>query len=158
MQTFLPFNSFFLSARVLDRQRLGKQRVEAKQILMCLSGTGSTRWGNHPAVKMWKGHERALALYGWAICREWTSRGYRDSLTPFFQDYCPIGESTAMPSWLGDLLFHRSHRSNLLRKAPLHYAPHFEADLPADLEYVWPIPAALPRETIERPLEASLHG
>jgi hypothetical protein len=44
------------------------------------------------------------------------------------------------PSWFGDEEFHRSHRSNLVRKAPEHYAPLFEPGLPADLPYVWPTP------------------
>ena len=34
MQTFLPFPDFQQSAAVLDRVRLGKQRVEALQILV----------------------------------------------------------------------------------------------------------------------------
>ncbi|MFN7881952.1 MAG: pyrimidine dimer DNA glycosylase/endonuclease V, partial [bacterium] len=33
MQTFLPSPSFAESARILDNKRLGKQRVECKQIL-----------------------------------------------------------------------------------------------------------------------------
>lgn len=33
MQTFLPFPDFARSAKVLDNKRLGKQRIEAKQIL-----------------------------------------------------------------------------------------------------------------------------
>lgn len=36
MQTFLPYPSFELSARVLDDKRLGKQRVECLQILKAL--------------------------------------------------------------------------------------------------------------------------
>ncbi len=41
MQTFLPYDSYADSAAVLDRARLGKQRVEAKQILLfaCLTAT-----------------------------------------------------------------------------------------------------------------------
>lgn len=38
MQTFLPYKSFVKSAACLDMRRLGKQRVEAKQILMALTG------------------------------------------------------------------------------------------------------------------------
>ena len=30
MQTFLPYNNFYKSAKVLDQKRLGKQRVESK--------------------------------------------------------------------------------------------------------------------------------
>lgn len=142
MQTFLPYPSFTRSAAVLDRQRLGKQRVEAKQILQCLLGEGSLRWRNHPAVKMWAGHEIALAQYGEAICEEWIKRGYRDSLLPFFQSR--IGDNMAdMPSWLGDVAFHRSHQSNLIRKMPEHYALIFtngSIPISATLPYIWPIP------------------
>ena len=37
MQTFLPYPAFDLSAQVLDRQRLGKQRVETLQVLKALT-------------------------------------------------------------------------------------------------------------------------
>ena len=38
MQTFLPYADFPGSAKVLDRKRLGKQRVECCQILNTLLG------------------------------------------------------------------------------------------------------------------------
>ena len=38
MQTFLPYPSFDASAKVLDYRRLGKQRVEAYQILNTITG------------------------------------------------------------------------------------------------------------------------
>ncbi len=38
MQTFLPYADFERSAAVLDRQRLGKQRVETLQIFQALTG------------------------------------------------------------------------------------------------------------------------
>lgn len=47
MQTFLPYPSFVESAKCLDRQRLGKQRVEVLQLLKALLVPGSG-WGNHP--------------------------------------------------------------------------------------------------------------
>ncbi|MFK5143433.1 MSMEG_6728 family protein, partial [Klebsiella pneumoniae] len=78
MQTFLPYSSFKASAKVLDRQRLGKQRVECLQILNVLFGVKSS-WANHPAVLMWKGYEGALIEYSLTICEEWTSRGYKDT-------------------------------------------------------------------------------
>jgi hypothetical protein len=39
VQTFLPYADFAESARVLDRARLGKQRVEALQVLRAGSVT-----------------------------------------------------------------------------------------------------------------------
>jgi hypothetical protein len=76
MQTFLPYADFNESAKVLDRARLGKQRVEAIQILKTISNGGG--WAKHPAIRMWRNHEESLILYGLAICDEWISRGYKD--------------------------------------------------------------------------------
>ena len=45
MQTFLPYEDFRASARVLDRQRLGKQRVEAKRSCKPSSDPVSRRAG-----------------------------------------------------------------------------------------------------------------
>jgi hypothetical protein len=143
MQTFLPRASYKGSAVVLDRQRLGKQRVEGLQVLNALSPNYTHRgWRNHPAVRMWRGHEGALARYVLAVCEEWTSRGYKDTCADkvrALMDAHPEWTGVA-PSWFGDEEFHRSHRSNLVRKAPEHYAPLFEPGLPADLPYVWPTP------------------
>ena len=74
MQTFLPYSDYDQSAAVLDYRRLGKQRVEAKQIMFALSDP-NYGWQNHPAVRMWRGHEYQLAQYGIAICYEWRKRG-----------------------------------------------------------------------------------
>lgn len=133
MQTFLPYPDFVASARSLDRARLGKQRLEALQILRTLRGE-TTGWKNHPAVRMWRNHEPALQIYGVAICLEWIRRGYQDSLLEKF------GEPTEiiLPSWFGDPNFHRSHQANLVRKDPEYYIPQF-GDL-APEEYVWPVP------------------
>jgi len=38
MQTFLPYPDFAQSLRVLDSRRLGKQRLEAMQLLRAISG------------------------------------------------------------------------------------------------------------------------
>ena len=61
MQTFLPYSCFKQTANCLDYRRLGKQRVEAFQILNILEDiTPNSRWKTHPAVLMWKGYENAL--------------------------------------------------------------------------------------------------
>ena len=39
MQTFLPFQDFAASAKVLDMKRLGKQRVETLQVLKAITTT-----------------------------------------------------------------------------------------------------------------------
>jgi hypothetical protein len=61
MQTFLPYASFSESAKALDYKRLGKQRVECRQILRALEHGGG--WANHPATRLWRGYETALKAY-----------------------------------------------------------------------------------------------
>lgn len=136
MQTFLPVKDFFESARLLDRARLGKQRVEAWQILRALNGE-TKGWVNHPATRMWRGHEVALARYGWAMCAEWIERGYNDTLLERFRPIASSGRFV-LPSWIGITDFHLSHQSNLIRKLPEFYAPLFPG-VPDDLPYIWPV-------------------
>jgi hypothetical protein len=80
MQTFLPYADFERCAATLDSRRLGKQRVEAFQILRALRGEGRG-WRNHPAVLMWRGYEDALGLYLNAMIAEWERRGYRNNVS-----------------------------------------------------------------------------
>ena len=68
VQTFLPYPDFAASAMALDRRRLGKQRVEALQILRALTRE-RYGWKHHPAVRMWAGYEEALACYAMEVCR-----------------------------------------------------------------------------------------
>jgi len=144
MQTFLPRASYKGSAVVLDRQRLGKQRVEGLQLLKALSPKYTGKgWVNHPAARMWRGYEGALACYTLAVCEEWVSRGYKDTCADKVRvllDARPEWQASLVPPWFGDEDFHRSHRSNLVRKLPEHYAPLFEPGLPDNLPYLWPVP------------------
>ncbi len=129
MQTFLPIASFDLSALALDKQRLGKQRVEAYQILRALNGQ-SKGWVNHPATKMWRGYERALRQYLRAMILEWIARGYKNTMD--IPEYDPC---VPMPPWFGDDRLHASHRANLKRKSLREYG-HYGED-PAT-PYFWP--------------------
>jgi hypothetical protein len=135
MQTFLPYPHFAESAKVLDYRRLGKQRVEVLQLLKALQGGGG--WSNHPAAKMWRGYEDALVYYGTVMCREWLNRGYKDTCLDKIQSFATKSVITE-PPWLGDSDFHAAHRSNLLRKDPVHYG-QFGWTEPNDLPYIWPI-------------------
>jgi hypothetical protein len=130
MQTFPPYQSFTKTARVLDYRRLGKQRVEARQILNAMSKVGG--WSNHPAVKMWRGYEAALIHYSNVMIQEWVSRGYRNTME--ILDHGTV----KLPPWVGDSAFHASHRSNLLRKDPSWYGKFGWSESP-DLPYVWPV-------------------
>ena len=132
MQTFLPYPDFERSAITLDWRRLGKQRVEAKQILNALKRQ-SGGWVNHPAVLMWRGYDEALKLYANAMILEWEERGYNNNM----ELYLATTDIT-YPSWLGNDKFHASHRSNLLRKDKEYYGQFGWAE-PDDLPYYWPI-------------------
>ncbi len=130
MQTFLPYPEFDRSAAVLDRQRLGKQRVEAYQILRAI--TVETGWSRHPIVRMWTGYEDALKLYSNAIVEEWIRRGYRNSM----EVYSIILPSIEYPWWLGIEEFHASHRAALLAKDYPHYSQYGWSETPG-IKYVW---------------------
>ena len=141
MQTFLPYPSFTKSASVLDRQRLGKQRVEGLQILQCLLGVGSQRWQHHPAVKMWKGHECILAWYVMIICEEWQQRGYLDSVKQKVKALITKHDLTAnivVPPWLGNRRFHATHKAMLLKKDLVHYRQYFKTQK-GPCAYYWPV-------------------
>lgn len=138
MQTFLPLPSFVKSAKVLDYRRLGKQRVEAKQILQANLKEGSTSWRNHPATLMWKDDLQALAHYGLAMCREWIARGYKDTTSSYFVSHIfgPLTDDL-LPWWFGMEDFHASHRAALLFKDQQYYGQFGWQETP-ELKYVWP--------------------
>jgi hypothetical protein len=158
MQTFLPYPDFAATAAVLDTRRLGKQRVETIQVLRALTVAGYG-WRHHPAAAMWTGYEEALVRYGLDICLAWCDLGNADTCATTLvsdltrgtglsaprgqADLAAVGE---LPPWLGDQVFHRSHRSALLRKDPAYYSPIF-TDVPDDLPYVWP-PSDRPRRVV----------
>jgi hypothetical protein len=156
MQTFLPFPDFAATARVLDRRRLGKQRVETLQVQRALLVPGHG-WRHHPAVRMWAGYEEALVRYGLEVCAVWREAGFPDTCEATLRsDLARAREITVvrtqhelavagdLPRWLGDEELHRSHQSALVRKDPEHYRRFFP-DVPDDLPYVWPDPPMLTR-------------
>ena len=130
MQTFLPLPDFRESAKVLDYKRLGKQRVEAYQIMRVLHGE-TKGWRNHPAVLMWRDYLPALYEYGRIVCVEWRERGYTDNMYNRFPQ-----EAVVLPRWLGDMRLHNSHQANLVRKYPEHYRIHFPT-IDETLPYFW---------------------
>lgn len=137
MQTFLPYKSFEASAKSLDMKRLGKQRVETLQLLNSITGKTQGRgWTNHPCRAMWSKHVPALVEYGLIICREWLSRGYKDTCYDKIAAFGVV-KSPEMPWWLGNDIFHTSHQANLVRKKPEFYRqlwPTVDSSIP----YQWP--------------------
>ena len=129
MQTFLPYPDFAASAAALDNRRLGKQRVEALQVLRAVTRE-TYGWKRHPVVRMWMGYPEAIAAYGLAVCDEWVRRGCADTCAATIRaDLAEAGlppprsqEELArlgnVPGWLGDERLHRSHQAALVRKNP----------------------------------------
>ena len=114
MQTHLPFPCFEKSAKILDYQRLNKQRSENKQILQnLLPDLKSNKWSNHPGVEMWRGYEKALLYYQKVIIEEWVRRGYVNNLE--IPDIT-LEDVDSFPWWFGLEDFHNSHRHSLLIK------------------------------------------
>ncbi|CAK0800583.1 unnamed protein product, partial [Prorocentrum cordatum] len=83
MITFLPLPDFAAVARLLDDRRLGSQRVEARFILRCVRNAGGryARFQNTGYVRMWVGHEDALAVYYNTVSEEWLRRGFREGVS-----------------------------------------------------------------------------
>ena len=136
MQTFLPYPEFGESMAVLDNVRLGNQVYREGLTLL---GGG---WPNHPASKMWKGYECSLSHYCLRGVQEMANRDYWKPEVVvrwhvYFQEQIDAHPDNGDPPWLGDDKIHASHRSNLLRKDPVHYGQYgwTESD---DMPYVWP--------------------
>lgn len=149
MQTFLPYPDFQDSLACLDNKRLGKQRLEAYQIIQTIIQKqrrdflhcGTIAWGNHPATLQWEHHLNALKLYYNISLHVWANRGFQNkTLQPFkMVDLLPV----TAPKWLGFPAFHISHRCRLLQKDYAYYSKKFPATLEKNptwqtTEYVWP--------------------
>jgi len=139
MQTFLPYPSFIDSLKCLDDKRLGNQRKEAMQILDALKPGSTSRWKNHPAVKMWADCTSALKVYHDISIDVWISRGFKNTMlnVASFKDWRAVG-LCGRPEWLGNKYLHASHRSNLLRKDPIFYGKYNWTE-PHDIPYFWPV-------------------
>jgi hypothetical protein len=130
MQTFLPFKSFRDSAKALDNKRLNKQILEGYQILKVLSSDDPhAGWRNHPAVKMWRGHEVILWNYIFECVEEADRRGIKtdknvENLHALREVFSSRWGST-LPKWWSDQeAMNRlvtTHRANLYVKDPIYY-------------------------------------
>ena len=150
MQTFIPYTDFDECARALDYRRLGKQRVECKQILNAIYRVNiqekckrdnlpipddmkQTGWTNHPATRMWRGYEPALRQYMRAIILEWIARGYKNNME------IPEPENYKLPPWWGREEIHASHRSALLEKDFEFYYGKWSWEDEPKIDYIWPV-------------------
>ena len=134
MQTFLPYPNYIRSVQALDMKRLGKQRLECKQIIDILEGKPS-RYKNHPAIKMWVGYTNSLKYYCNCCIDEWVKRGYKNTMEKY-----PVDHQNEDPWYIGDENFHRAMRARLIEKNEEFYLPKFARDKGFnDGKYFWPV-------------------
>ena len=130
MQTFLPYADFRKSAQALDNKRLNKQILECYQILNVLYNEDPRAgWRNHPAVKMWRGHEGALYTYTINMVQEADKRGIKTDknkanlLMIALQRAATWNEK--LPAWFNnqDIIARvtTTHKANLYRKDDAYY-------------------------------------
>ena len=137
MQTFLPYPDFRESLESLDNKRLGKQRVEAYQIISAITqrprkdGKPYKGWISHPCSVMWRDYVNALKMYYNDCIDVWKERGFKNTM-----EYEPIVGEFVLPHWLGNEEFHSSHRANLLRKDYGYYSAQGWTENPDD-PYIW---------------------
>jgi hypothetical protein len=136
MMVFIPFSNPIDIAKALDYKRLGKQRVEARQILALITGEAKwTAWRHHPAVLMWTGHAEALKYYYNIMIKEWVARGYVNTMKLY-----ELKEIPPMPWFMFCEPVLLSHRATLLRKDYNHYCNYFTAPKSYIVRNVlWPI-------------------
>lgn len=162
MQTFVPLTSSFDDiAKVLDNKRLNKQALEGWQILMTLlelDPHGNHRipkgWVNHPAVKMWRGHEITLYMYIEAMVKEWKRRGFKSTIGDKAKATIDVAINKGIikspnipPQWMSHYRFFKavasSHRLALLNKDYEWYSQFgWDEDpgyKPETYEYLWPV-------------------
>lgn len=145
VNTFIPYSNFKKCAAVLDNKRLGKQRVEAKQILnILLNETKTQGWRNHVVTLMWKGHEEALKYYYNCIVEEWIKRGFENNM-PLFT----LRAKPSMPWFVKNASIQMSHRASLIRKDPSFYKQIFTKVPTSYLKYKYIWPAQLNEEQIK---------
>jgi len=140
MQTFLPLPDYLNSMRCLDKSRLGNQ-VWREGMTLIRGG-----WPNHPASKMWRGHQYHLGLYLLAGLEALSERGKE---YPHIRENILIEmakhKDTGAPTWFGNDKLHASHRRALLYKNQEWYSQFGWTEAPdvlnekGKLNYYWPV-------------------
>lgn len=124
-----------ITAKILDDKRLGKQRVEAYQIIQVLQGE-TKGWKNHPAVKSWKGYIPALMYYYNIMVREWKRRGKENNMKLY--DLSDVKE-IRLPYWTSCQKVLDSHKARLIQKEPTYYSSRLETSKESlKYGYIWP--------------------
>jgi hypothetical protein len=111
-------------------------------------------WANHPAVRMWRGHEVALHRYIQAMVDEWKRRGFKSTIGDKAKatlmrayDLDLIQSPATNPDWVSNYSYFgeiaASHRLALLSKDYEWYSqfqwPEDTGKRPETYDYIWPV-------------------
>lgn len=163
VNTFITSSYLPNTFKDLDYRRLGKQRVEAKQIIDILEkidageDVSSIGFASHTATKMWIGYTNALKAYYNLCLDEWINRGYKNKMVKYDIDETRftnresvfdgvkttfLTEDTeySFPPFTSFRPFILFHRSALYKKDPKYYVKFLNEELEpyVDLGYLWP--------------------
>lgn len=155
---YLP-NTF----KKLDFRRLGKQRLEAKQLIDILKmidngeDVSNVGFSSHPVTQMWIGYTNALKAYYNLCLQEWIDRGYNNTMKKYDIDETKfinrevkfdgikttfISEDTeySFPPFASFKPFILTHKAALYKKDPNFYAGFLNDELEpyVNLGYLWP--------------------
>lgn len=136
VNTFIVSDDYETTARLLDYKRLGKQRVEAMQIINVLEreerGEINKGWKNHPATKMWRGNVNQLKKYTNVMITEWIRRGYKNTMKFYSIDETDVESEneTDVPWFVKWKPLQYSHMASLVRKDRDFYKPLFKGKYP----------------------------
>lgn len=116
--------TFAACARTLDRQRLGRQRIEVLALLQAIADGPTSPLHHHSLVRMWAPYQSALVRYGLEMCGEWQARGYKDTYRDKIARFASpayTNERNVVPHWLTPE-FRENQRHMLATKDPSRYA------------------------------------
>lgn len=112
MQVFVCYPEPIRVAECLDRLRLTKQVIEARQILNSIDGL-SKSWKNHPVCLMYREHREWL--YNYMCCMDCYLKGLYD-----YAKYWSDKADEIIPSFITDEMV-TQHKRRLYTKNPDHY-------------------------------------
>ena len=124
VNTFLVHQDFKIAVKILDNRRLGKQRVEARQLIDTIdklkSGQADKKisWSNHPITLSWINHVDSLKLYFNCVVQEWINRGFNNNYELF-----ELSDNIIHPYWIYNKKIHYSMMSQLVQKDSEYYSP-----------------------------------
>ena len=137
MITLLPNKNVSITASLLDKNTLMKQRVHALMIMKALENVDSPH-RDLPIVNMWLGYEWALLMYSKTICDEWSKNRNRNDpilkqITKLYVKIIKIRSVRVdqIPYWLRDDDLNNSHKAFLLRK-DYHFYKKYHWSVPKD--------------------------